>query len=259
VITGGLHVRAAGNRQLPLVTNLRLAALLAAALWQGLALEAFADAITYPGALTHENSPVSQLPALGVMLFAAVCAAGACLAIVSVWFWRRSVTISLALAVAAASALGVILTHSQGDLLLDARMMGPPLALAVLAMGKDRPPRSWLWLPGLWLTAAALPLPLSANWWSIPDYPLVAGFFVILGITVLWLAIDARPAFAAGLCFEVTYLTNILLLGPSHAPDAGQARTLALTAAALAATALRARRQASTLPTPTGSDSKFTL
>jgi FtsH-binding integral membrane protein len=247
VITGGLHVRAARNRQLPLATNLRLAALLAASLWHGLAVGGFLFTVVFPDSLDlgPRHAP---LPALGVILFATACALGACLAIASAWFWRRSVTITLALAVAAASALGLTLIHSQGDLLIDLRLIGPPLALAALATGKDRPPRTWLWLPGLWLTAAALQVVLSANWWSEPDYPLYIGFFIILGITVLWLVVDARPAIAVGLCFELTYLTNILLgpVAPSHTPDAGASRTLALIAAALAGAAIRTRRRAIT-------------
>ena len=164
----------------------------------------------------------------------------------SAWFWPRSVTVFLALALAAASALGLVLAHSQGDWLLDLRQTGPPLALAALAAGKARPPRTWLWLPGLWLTAAALPVALSANWWSTVDYPLYAGFFIILASTVLWLPVDARPAIAVGLFFEATYLTNILFAppGPVHAPDASQALILALTAAAVAGGASRTRRRA---------------
>jgi hypothetical protein len=245
VITGGLHVRAARNRQLPLATNLRLAALLAAALWHGLAVAAFVDAVVYPDVLTPEQSAVPQLPALGITLFAAACAAGACLAITSAWFWRRRVTVTLALAVAAASALGLMLTHFQGDWLIDLRLIGPPLALAALAPGKDRPPRIWLWLPGLWLTAAALPVVLSANWWSAVDYPLFAGFFIIIAITVLWLLVDARPAIAVGLCFEATILTNIIA-SASHTPDASEGLMVALTGAALAGASFRARRRAIT-------------
>jgi hypothetical protein len=245
LITGALHVRAARNRQLPLATNLRLAALLAAALWHGLAVAVFVDAVVYPGPLARELSVVPRLPALGVTLFAAACAAGACLAITSAWFWRRSVTVTLALAVAAGSALGLMLAHSQGDWLLDLRLIGPPLALAALATGKDRPPRTWLWLPGLWLTAAALPVLLSANWWSTVDYPLFAGFFIIVAITVLWLPVDARPAIAVGMCFEATILTNIIA-STSHTPDASEALIVALTAAALAGASFRARRRAIT-------------
>src|SRR5689334_14860725 len=63
VITAGLHVRAARNRELPLATNLRLAALLAVALWHGLAVAAFAGAVAYPDTLTPEHSAVSRLPA----------------------------------------------------------------------------------------------------------------------------------------------------------------------------------------------------
>jgi hypothetical protein len=64
---------------------------------------------------------------------------------------------------------------------------------------------------------------------------------------VLGLAIDARPAIAVGLCFEVTYLANILLapLKPSRIPTAAEALTMALIAAALPGAALRTRRDAS--------------
>jgi hypothetical protein len=246
VIAGGLHVRAARNRRLPLATNLRLAALLAAALWYGLAVGAYVSVVVYPDSL-YTGVLHFPIPGLVVILFAAAWVLGACLTIVSAWFWRRSVTVTLALAVAAAAVLGLTLTHIQGGL-IDLRLIGPPLALAALATGKDRPPRTWLWLPGLWLTANALQVVLSANWWSIPDYPIYTGFFIILAIAVLWLPVDARPAIAIGLGFEVTYLTGILL-GPgerSHIPTAGDALKMALIAAALAGAALRTRRRAIT-------------
>jgi hypothetical protein len=136
--------------------------------------------------------------------------------------------------------------HSQGDLLFDLRLIGPSLALAALATGKDRPPRSWLWLPGLWLTAATLPVLLAANWWQIPIFPLEAGFFAILGITLLWLLVDARPAIAVGMCFEVTYITGAISAPGNGAPAAGQGLIMALIAVALAGAALRVRRKAIT-------------
>ena len=77
LITGGLRVRAARNRQLPLAANLRLAALLAAALWLG---QSVAD---YLGSAIGRRNYV-ELSALSRVLFAA-CALGACLAIVSAW------------------------------------------------------------------------------------------------------------------------------------------------------------------------------
>ena len=190
-----------------------------------MAVAAFVDAAVYPDALTPEHSVVAPLPALGVTLFAAACAAGACLAIASAWFWPRTVTVTLALAVAAASALGLRLTQSRGDWLLDLSLIGPPLALAALATGKDRPPRSWLWLPALWLTAAALPVALSANWWSTVVYPLYAGFLIILAIAVLWLVVDARPAIAVGVYVEVNYLSGILLGPVEPRPRPGRRRS----------------------------------
>lgn len=240
LITGGLRVRAARNRQLPLATNLRLAALLAVALWLADSVATYLDFAIRP---RFEFG----LPALSAALFG-VCAVGACVTIASAWFWRRSFTVALALAVTAASLLASVQAQFHGDLLFDVRLIGPPLALAALATGKDRPPRSWLWIPAAFLIA---PLPvllnISAVWW----WDLVSSFsgvvvFGILGITLLWLFVDARLAIAFGAYFEVIYVLRSFSIAPqlSDAPTAGQGLIIALLAVVLAALALRARRRA---------------
>lgn len=243
LITGGLRVRAARNRQLSLAANLRLAALLAAALWLGDSVAAYLDFAIHPG-------NYDELPAVSSVLFAA-CAAGACLAIASAWLWRRSVTVSLALAVTAASALAGGQAHSLGNLLSDVRLIGPPLALAALAAGKDRPPRSWLWMPAAFLIA---PLPaLFANLVGrfLPAtyaiFPAVI-FFGALGITLLWLVTDARPVIALGMYLEVLYVLASLAIAPrlTDALTAGQGVIIALLAAVLAGAALRIRPRATT-------------
>jgi len=241
LITGGLRVRAARNRQLSLAANLRLAALLAAALWLGDSVAAYLDFAIHPG-------NYYQLPALSSALFAA-CALGSCLAIASAWLWRRSVTVSLALAVTAASALACSQAPYLGDLLSDVRLIGPPLALAALAAGKDRPPRSWLWMPAAFLIAS-LPA-LFANAFGqfvpyiFPLFPVV--FFGTLGIALLWLVTDARPAIAFGLYVEVLYvLASLAITRFSDALTAGQGVIIALLAAVLAGAALRIRPRATT-------------
>jgi hypothetical protein len=242
LIAGGLRVRAARNRQFPLATNLRLAALLAAALWLG------ESAATYLDFAIHRGTDYG-LPTLSNALFAA-CALGACLTITSAWLWRRRVTATLALAVTAASALACSQAHYLGDVLSDVRLIGPPLVLAALAMRKDRPPRCWLWMPGAFLIAPLPALfPNSAGWW----WPLVlalfpAVFLGILGIALLWLFVDARPAIAFGMYFELIYVLRSFATAsqPGDAPTIGQGLIMTLIAAALAGAALRVRRIAKT-------------
>jgi hypothetical protein len=242
LITGGLRVRAAASRQLPLAMSLRLAALLAAALWLG---DSAADYLDFA---IHRGNYYG-LPALSSVLFAA-CALGACLTITSAWLWRRSVTVSLALAVTAASALACSQAPYLGGLLSDVRLIGPPLALAALATGKDRPPRSWLWLPAAFLIArlAALFPSSAGRLWPLAFALFPAVFFGVLGITLLWLATDARPAIAFGIYFEVIYVLRSFAMASrlSDAPTAGQSLIVALLAAALAGAALRVRQSART-------------
>jgi hypothetical protein len=185
LVTCGLRVRAGGNRQLPLVTNLRLTALLAAAIWLSRSVD------NYQGAAFVEVVTHQWLTAVPFVL----CALAACLAIHSAWFWRRSVTAALALAVPAA----LVLASSQVGGLIGANSIVPPLILAVLAIGKDRPPRSWLWIPAAVLIAQVpglLPYPII-GWWPLAIIPLPST--VLLGglvITALWFVADARPMIA---------------------------------------------------------------
>jgi hypothetical protein len=147
LLIGGLRVRAAQNRQLPLHANLRLAGLLAAALWLISAMDGYLVLAIRP--LGPNELFIPDQPPLSSALFA-VCALAACLAIASAWLWRRRVTVTLALAVVVTAALAYsqargITTLSFGTSWpFDVHLIGPPLALAALAAGKDRPPRRWL-------------------------------------------------------------------------------------------------------------------
>jgi hypothetical protein len=234
LVTCGLRVRAARNRQLPLVTNLRLAALLAAAIWLG------QSAATYQGIAFQQFVSHQWLSAALFVL----CALAACLAIDSAWFWRKSVTAALALAVLAI----LMVASSQVGGLIGANTIVPPLALAALAIGKDRPPRCWLWIPAVVLITqlpGLIPYP-STRWWPLGFLPLPATMFLaVLGITVLWFIADARPMIAFGM-----YLEAICVLATAHAMQ-GTATperyvVIALLLGVLAGAPLLVRRRAST-------------
>jgi hypothetical protein len=68
----------------------------------------------------------------------------------------------------------------------------------------------------------------------------------ILGVALLWLAVDARPAMAFGMYFEVIYVLRSFTIEAGSIPTVGQSVIMALLAAALAGAALRVRRIART-------------
>ena len=89
----------------------------------------------------------------------------------------------------------------------------------------------------------------SVGWW----WPLVFGLFpavvfITLGFALLWLAVDARPAIAFGLYFEVIYVVRSFARASqlSDAPTVQEGLIIALLAAALAGAALRIRTRANT-------------
>ena len=89
----------------------------------------------------------------------------------------------------------------------------------------------------------------SVGWW----WPLVFGLFpavvfITLGFALLWLAVDARPAIAFGLYFEVIYVVRSFARASqlSDAPTVTEGLIIALLAAALAAAAVRIRTRANT-------------
>jgi hypothetical protein len=148
LVTCGLRVRATRNSQLPFATNLRLAALLAAAIWLGQV------AANY-GTFANQEAAVRQF---GQAALLAVSALAGCLAIASAWFWRRNRTVALALTVLAS----LFLLSRQVGGVLTAQWIGAPLALAATATSKTRPPRCWLWIPAgssspsCWFTPSSL-------------------------------------------------------------------------------------------------------
>ncbi len=192
LIAAGLRLRAARNRHQPAATSLRLTLLLAAALW-----------LTWdPNQLLwfiNASPPGQALGILGGLLVAATVAAP--------WLAPRGVTV--ALAVSTALALGLAYYHVDQPVnpVYLAPHVIPPLALAAAAAaGKARPPRAWLWLPGSLLAASLLfysqhmiSNPLASSLIGIAGAVIAYG---IICATVLWLAVDIRPALAFLICWE---------------------------------------------------------
>jgi hypothetical protein len=232
LITCGLRVRAARNRQLPLLTNLRLAALLATAIWLTQSVSSYVE-------LAHSEFMMHQW--LGSVQFG-LCALAACMVIASAWFWRRGVTVAFALAV----IVILVLASQQVGGFFVADDTVPPLVLAALAMGKVRPPRCWLWIPVVAVIAQPPGAPFipyfSIPWSLFNFFPLApAVFLALLAITVLWFAVDPRPLIAFGLYLEAMCVRDTAdRMGTA---TAGQAVAIALLAAVLAGATLRARRR----------------
>jgi hypothetical protein len=238
LLAGGLRVRMAQNRRLPLATNLRLAGLLAAALWLGSNADEYLDLAIRQGHFFAGEPPLSAE-------LLAVRALAACLMITSAWFWRRGVTVTLALVAMGASVLAVMAaTGHTSDVAatsfqLDVLTFGPPLALAALAAGKDRPPRHWLWMPALYVLAPlpAILAPGSSELWQTAAMGTL--LVAVGGVALAWFTVDARPAIAIGLYVELLHVTSL-----AYGFPIGQVLPLTLIAAALAAAALRLRRRA---------------
>lgn len=119
-------------------------------------------------------------------------------AVGAAWFAPRPVIAAISLIAAAAAAF-----PWQDDPWL---LLGEPamlVALALLALGKERMPRYWLWLLSGDLAAQVL-----TNFGGYNHYPVSvllyfpwqkAFLWGILGAVVLWAVVDARPAIAVGI------------------------------------------------------------
>jgi hypothetical protein len=192
LILGGLRVRAGLDRRLPAAASLRLAALLGVALW--LAGQASGSLSLASLAGLHRLSPAfgdARLVAFsGLLVLAATGAA---------WFAPRPITAAVSLAAAAVCAYQSW-TGSGWSLLGAPALLA---ALALLALGRERMPRSWLWLLGIefavrpvqWLAAMGRHPVLFFLSPVANDLP-----WVIVSAVVLWAVVDVRPAIAVGLC-----------------------------------------------------------
>jgi hypothetical protein len=128
------------------------------------------------------------------------------------WLGSRTATTTLAIPAGALTAYVVLTQH---DLLSIALAdLVPPLialwALAALSGGPARLPRSWAWLPCLAPAAAALAAvhhPVTLAGLLFADSQLLLAV-----VTVGWLIVDARPAFAFCLAQLVSTLLFSLCL-----------------------------------------------
>jgi hypothetical protein len=189
LILGGLRVRARQDRRLTTAVNLRLAVQFGVAFW--LAGQVSTNDLSFACAgWLHWVPPGQHFAYQAACGLAILTAAGAA------WFAPRPVVAAVSLIAAAACTW-----PWQGPWWL----LGQPAMLAVLALlalGKERMPRSWLWLLGAELAVQTLACfadytqsPLSfLTFWLYSYLPLAT-----VVAAVLWAVVDARPAIAVGI------------------------------------------------------------
>jgi len=188
LILGGLRVRAGQNRRLTTAANLRLAVLFGVALWLS---ETIASDLGFAALQWLHAVPAGRSGYLVLSGLAILAAAGAA------WLAPRPVVVVVALAAAAVCAYS---SQSPWWLLGEPAML---VALALLARGKERMPRSWLGLFGIVIVGQILTFliefgPGSPSYLTsqlLNNLPLM-----LVAAVVLWAVVDARPAIAVGIC-----------------------------------------------------------
>lgn len=196
LIMGGLRARAALNRRQTTAANLRIAALVGAAGYL-----AFSALLYLRVAVLALTAPASRIHPAGWLLLAVATLVG--VAVATVWLsGRRGVLLAAAIAAAAGVALaGAWRPTALGWPVTELACLG---ALALLAGHGERPGRRWLWA-----VAPVMAVPLVAG--LVPGAPTLAlgALLVAMGfISVLWVAIDARPAIAAAVFLFAFWLPS---------------------------------------------------
>jgi hypothetical protein len=188
LILGGLRVRAGQNRRLTTAANLRLAVLFGVALWLS---ETIASDLGFAALQWLHAVPAGRSGYLVLSGLAILAAAGAA------WLAPRPVVVVVALAAAAVCAYS---SQSPWWLLGEPAML---VALALLARGTERMPRSWLWLFGIVIVGQILTFLIEFGLGS-PNYltsQLLNNLpLMLVAAVVLWAFVDARPAIAVGIC-----------------------------------------------------------
>jgi hypothetical protein len=188
LILGGLRVRAGQNQRLTTAANLRLAVLFGVALWLS---ERISGDLGWAALQWLHSAPPGRS---GYLLFsglAILAAAGAA------WFAPRPVVVAVSLAAAAVCAYW---WQGPWSLLGEPAML---VALALLALGRERMPRSWFWLFAIVIAGQIVTLLISFRYYGLfflsgtvlNNLPLV-----LVAAVVLWAVVDARPAIAVGIC-----------------------------------------------------------
>ena len=189
LVLGGLRVRAGQDRRLTTAANLRLAVLFGVVLWLS-GRASFELSFACQGWL-HWVPPGQHFAYQAACGLVVLAAAG------SAWLAPRPVAAAISLIAAAACAW-----PWQGLWWL----LGQPamlVALALLALGRERMPRSWLWLFGVVIVGQILTLLIEFG--PGPSSYLISQLLnnlplVLVAAVVLWAVVDARPAIAVGIC-----------------------------------------------------------
>jgi hypothetical protein len=187
LILGGLRTRAWHDQRQATVAALRQAALLAAVLdiapWsaRGFAMDW--------GQIRVSGPDVWLSPLFGLLALAAMIGA---------WFGRRIVT-----AVVALAAVSLWL-YQPGFLLSTAVHSVLPFAvLVILVMHRERLPRPWLWLAGVWYLDFLVRTWIPAGA-AVGSVSTLALFAIAVGV-IVWSVIDARPMLATSLAIAFLY------------------------------------------------------
>jgi hypothetical protein len=248
LMVGGLRVRAWGNRRQSAAASVRLAVLFGsslALLWAVSGTLSFdiAAAVWRLPPWAASNPDIGYWIAADALVLAAVAAA---------WFAARPVAAVIALAAAVAAA-----REYWGDW-NGIELAGLLIVVAILVSGRHRMPRSWLWLAVGIFAANVLDQLINTRLayarYVFVNPPLVLVPWIVLGVVVLWAAVDARPAMAIAvwiasetLVFHlVSYISyGVMPAGPGLWQWPWQWYLLAAGSAVLAAAAMwRLRHQA---------------
>jgi hypothetical protein len=191
LVVSGLRARGAQNCALTTGASFRLAAVFGVAIY----LSFYVNTAGY-GLLFPKWSAI----AANLLISATILAA-----------WVGRPTVVLVAAIAAGTAYGISVTGPGRSMVLPALA-----ALVLLARGHDRPPRLWLWLPGLAIAAPALALLFGRILHRYPGVLSIPGhqaYWVILlvAVVVAWLATDPRPAFALAVYLGLWLADQLIL------------------------------------------------
>jgi hypothetical protein len=233
---GGLRARAALNRQQTTAANVRIAVLIGAAAFLALSAE---------DELFFGATQLGRVGVIGDRAWLMLLAGALFLAAVAVaWIGsRRALLLAVTTMAAIAAVLPVAIARSTGYAALFG--WGPLIpevaslvALALLAGRGDRLGSAWLWPVSL--VVALLPVAWFAQGvWPLFFFGLIESMGVI---SLLWIAIDARPAVA----FAVLMLADWLpagIAGLVPGPDAGAEVPLLIVIPAAAFAVWRLHRQ----------------
>jgi hypothetical protein len=194
LVLGGLRARAMHNQRLPIVASLRLATLLGVCVY--LSFSAF-------GYLLDGWQPAL----VGLLL---------CVAALAPWLGRRPAMTAAVLAAGVVLALAVATGPLTTIALLPVGITCLALAAAaILSAGAERPPRAWLWLPGLavaaWLVAE---LSWATGWFPVWAFTASRPAVLLAGLAVAvlaWIVTDPRPAIGLATCLALVGLFEILV------------------------------------------------